>query len=48
MKTIILLWITTLALCVGCSDNDNELPAIKPGSTGTLTDNDGIEYIWVR
>ena len=48
MKTIILLWITTLALCVGCSDNDNELPAIKPRSTGTLTDNDGIEYIWVR
>lgn len=48
MKTIILLWITTLALCIGCSDNDNELPVIKPVTTGTLTDKDGTEYTWVR
>lgn len=43
--------VALLAICIGCSDddnNDNRLPDIKPEAKGTVTDSEGNEYGWVR
>lgn len=35
-------------LAVSCSDDDDKLPAIKPADRGTVVDNEGNTYGWVR
>ena len=41
--------VVILSVCIGCSDDDNNrLPEIKPEAEGTVKDNEGNEYGWVR
>lgn len=37
-----------LVVCIGCSDDDNTLPTIKPEKTGTVTVGDTATYGWAR
>lgn len=47
-KVIYILWITLILASAGCSDNDKVLSLVTPETTGTLTDNEGNAYTWVR
>ena len=47
-KIIYTIGIALIFACTGCSDDDNTLPHVTPEATGTLTDNEGNEYTWVR
>ena len=48
-KIIYLLWLSLSICSWGCSNNNtNTLPEIKPETSGTMTDNEGNEYTWVR
>lgn len=47
-KIIYTIGIALIFACIGCSDDDNTLPLVTPEATGTLTDDDGNEYTWVR
>lgn len=48
MKNVIYIFgIALLLLAVGCNDDDS-LPVVTPQATGTLTDDDGNTYGWVR
>ena len=41
--------VVILSVCIGCNDDDNNrLPEIKPEAEGTVKDNEGNEYGWVR
>ena len=33
---------------VSCGDDEETIPVVTPTATGTMTDNDGNEYRWVR
>lgn len=51
MKKRFLYFGCLIALTMGlaaCGDDDESLPSVKPTETGTMTDNDGNEYQWVR
>ncbi len=51
MKRYMLMvaWIAAFAVgFTSCSDDDDKIPVVKPTATGTMTDNDGNEYHWVR
>ncbi|WP_303178588.1 fibrobacter succinogenes major paralogous domain-containing protein [uncultured Butyricimonas sp.] len=52
MKKIIyyMLWFALSLSCWGCNDDEDtkELPVVKPEATGTVVDNEGNEYTWVR
>ncbi len=41
------LAVLTMSLSA-CGDDDDSLPTVQPTATGTMTDNDGNEYQWVR
>ena len=47
-KIIYTICLALMTFCIGCDDDDNHLPQVKPESTGTLTDDEGNEYTWVR
>lgn len=48
MKQLINLWLfIVIALLWGCGDDDN-IPVVFPEKKGTVTDNRGNEYEWVR
>ena len=49
MKNLTYIVYLMMALCfVACDDDEEKIPSVKPTSTGTMTDNDGNEYQWVR
>lgn len=52
MKKILgYIFVMILTVCIGCNDDNddnNRLPEIKPEARGTVKDNDGNEYGWVR
>lgn len=39
--------VTPLLFC-SCSDDDDKMPAVKPSDRGTVVDNEGNTYEWVR
>ena len=47
-KTIAMICCALCVWCMGCNDDGDTLPQIKPEATGTFTDTDGTEYPWVR
>lgn len=44
---LLLLAVMALTSFTACSDDDT-IPEVTPTATGTMTDNDGNEYHWVR
>lgn len=48
MLAILLLMGASLVVTACGDDDDIKVPDIKPTATGTMTDNDGNEYKWVR
>lgn len=49
MKKLAYMLCIVLALgFTACGDDEDKVPSVKPTSTGTMTDNDGNEYHWVR
>lgn len=49
MKKFIYAFLTLASLAfVSCGDDDDSLPNIVPQDRGTVTDNEGNVYDWVR
>lgn len=48
MKKLIWFFLTLAQLALVSCDNDNSLPDIVPEERGTVTDNEGNVYEWVR
>ncbi len=47
MKKYIMLWVACTLSFMSCGDDDSA-PALMPSERGTVTDNDGNTYGWVR
>ena len=43
-----MLLIVSSAIITSCGDDEENIPVVTPTATGTMTDNDGNEYKWVR
>lgn len=46
-KVIGNIWAILFVLCIGCNDDDNYLPEVKPEASGTISVGDNT-YGWVR
>lgn len=44
----VVLLMFSAVVFVACSDDEETTPVVTPTATGTMTDNDGNEYRWVR
>ena len=42
------VWVALLTLGLTSCSDDDKLPVVVPSATGTMQDNDGNEYHWVR
>ncbi len=48
LYTMSVLLALALTCFTACSDDDDDQPSVVPSATGTVTDQDGNQYPWVR